>query len=56
MVAVVGDAVMTRDFFDEKRGYFNSVDMGLSAESMKKLAKTADIVVPGHGNYFLTGR
>jgi len=56
VVAVVGDAVMTRDFFDDRRGYFNSVDQTQSAASMEKLAAAADIIVPGHGNYFIVKR
>jgi glyoxylase-like metal-dependent hydrolase (beta-lactamase superfamily II) len=52
-VAVVGDAVATRDFWLERRGYFNCVDFALSARSMDKLAQMADIIVPGHDNYFL---
>ena len=51
-VAVIGDAAMTRDFFEDRRGYFNSVDMELSAQSIAKVAEAADLVVPGHGNYF----
>jgi glyoxylase-like metal-dependent hydrolase (beta-lactamase superfamily II) len=51
-VAVTGDAVMTADFFRDRRGYYNSADMALSAASIDKIAGTADIVVPGHGNYF----
>lgn len=53
-VAVVGDAVATQDFWSERRGYFNCVDFALSAKSMDKIAKLADIVVPGHDNYFLS--
>jgi glyoxylase-like metal-dependent hydrolase (beta-lactamase superfamily II) len=53
-VAVVGDAVATQDFWHERRGYFNCVDFELSAKSMDKIAKLADLVVPGHDNYFLS--
>jgi glyoxylase-like metal-dependent hydrolase (beta-lactamase superfamily II) len=51
-VAVVGDAIMTRDFFENRQGYFNSVDFNKSKESMDALAEVADFIVPGHGNYF----
>jgi len=34
-------------------GYFNTVDFDLSARTMDKIATIADIVVPGHDNYFL---
>ena len=56
MVAVAGDSVMTRDFFKDRRGYYNSADFGASARSIDLLMEKADIVVPGHGNYFLTHR
>lgn len=52
-VAVVGDAVAAEDFWRERRGYFNCVDFELSARSMNKIAQLADLVVPGHDNYFL---
>ena len=53
---VCGDAVMTRDFFTHRLGYYNSLDFDKASESIKKLAGLADIVVPGHGNYFLNKR
>ena len=56
MVAVAGDSVMTRDFFKDRRGYYNSADFAASARSLDLLMEKADIVVPGHGNYFLTHR
>jgi len=52
-VVVAGDAAATRDFFRERRGYFNAVDFELSARTMDKLAALADVIVPGHDNYFL---
>jgi glyoxylase-like metal-dependent hydrolase (beta-lactamase superfamily II) len=52
-VVIAGDAVPTRDFWRERRGYFNAVDFALSARTMDKLAALADVVVPGHDNYFL---
>ena len=55
-VCVCGDAVMTRDFFDNNQGYYNSADFEKSASSIQKLSELCDIVVPGHDNYFLTGR
>jgi len=55
-VAVVGDAIMTRDFFAAREGYHNSVDFTASTRSIELIADIADIVVPGHDNYFLTGR
>ena len=52
-IVIAGDSVATRDFFGERRGYFNAVDFELSARTMDKLAAMADIIVPGHDNYFL---
>ena len=52
-VVIAGDAVPTRDFWRERRGYYNCADFELSARSMDKIAGLADIVVPGHDNYFL---
>lgn len=53
-VAVIGDAAATEDFWRERRGYFNCVDFALSAKSMDKIETLADVVVPGHDNYFLS--
>jgi glyoxylase-like metal-dependent hydrolase (beta-lactamase superfamily II) len=53
-VVVAGDAVPTQDFWRERRGYYNCVDFELSARTMDKIASTADLVVPGHDNYFLS--
>lgn len=52
-VVIAGDAVATRDFWRERRGYYNCVDFELSAKSMGRIAAVADLVVPGHDNYFL---
>jgi glyoxylase-like metal-dependent hydrolase (beta-lactamase superfamily II) len=53
-VVIAGDAVMTRDFWEHRRGFHNSVDLALAAETMERLAIMADVVVPGHDNCFLT--
>jgi glyoxylase-like metal-dependent hydrolase (beta-lactamase superfamily II) len=53
-IVVAGDAAATRDFFRERRGYFNAVDFELSARTMDKIAAMADIIVPGHDNCFLS--
>ena len=52
-IVAAGDAVMTADFFRDRLGYYNSVDFGLSKKSIEKIAEIADIVVPGHSNYFV---
>jgi glyoxylase-like metal-dependent hydrolase (beta-lactamase superfamily II) len=51
-LAVTGDAVMTRDFFKARQGYYNSVNFEDAARSISRLAEIADVVVPGHDNYF----
>ena len=53
-VLIAGDAAMTRDFWRERRGYFNSVDFEAATATIEKLANAADVIVPGHGNFFLT--
>jgi glyoxylase-like metal-dependent hydrolase (beta-lactamase superfamily II) len=55
-VVIAGDAVPTRDFWRERRGYYNCVDFELSAKTMDTIAGLADLVVPGHDNYFLNQR
>ena len=55
-IVVAGDAVMTRDFFADRRGFHNSADLALASATISRLSAFADIIVPGHDNYFLTGR
>jgi glyoxylase-like metal-dependent hydrolase (beta-lactamase superfamily II) len=52
-VVIAGDAVMTQDFWRDRRGFFNSVDLDLAGRTMAEIAGMADIVVPGHDNYLL---
>ena len=52
-IIAAGDAVATHDFFRDRRGYFNAVDFALSAKTMDRMAEAADIIIPGHDNYFL---
>jgi glyoxylase-like metal-dependent hydrolase (beta-lactamase superfamily II) len=51
-VVIAGDAVMTREFWRHRQGYFNSVDFEEAARTIERLKERADIVVPGHDNYF----
>ena len=53
---ICGDAVMTRDYFKARAGHFNQVDKEKTTESIEIMAKIADIVIPGHDNYFLNPR
>jgi glyoxylase-like metal-dependent hydrolase (beta-lactamase superfamily II) len=55
-VVIAADAAMNRDFWNDRRGYFNSADFDLATRSIESLARLADIVVPGHDNYFLVNR
>jgi len=51
-VIAAGDAVMTRDFFLERTAYFASSDPAQASRTIEMLAPTADIIIPGHDNYF----
>ncbi len=53
-VLVAGDAVMTRDFYCDRHGYYISEDQPQSARTIDWIALNADVVIPGHDNYFLT--
>jgi glyoxylase-like metal-dependent hydrolase (beta-lactamase superfamily II) len=55
-VVIAGDAAMTRDFWRERQGYFNSADFDLVTRSIEQLGAIADLVIPGHDNYFLNRR
>jgi len=55
-VVVAGDAIATRDFFRERRPYYNAVDVEQSRRTMDAIAGAADLIVPGHDNYFLSDR
>jgi glyoxylase-like metal-dependent hydrolase (beta-lactamase superfamily II) len=55
-VVVAGDSVATRDYWRERRSYYNAIDPALAARTMDGMAATADVIVPGHDNYFRTGR
>lgn len=55
-VIVAADAAMTRAFFLSRDYYFNTVDTSAAVASIEKLAGLADIIIPGHDNYFLNDR
>jgi glyoxylase-like metal-dependent hydrolase (beta-lactamase superfamily II) len=55
-VVIAGDAAMTREFWRERQGYFNSADFGLATRSIEQLAAMGDLIVPGHDNYFVNRR
>lgn len=51
-IVAAGDAVATRDFWRERRSYYNAVDPELAARTMDRLARIAAVIIPGHDNYF----
>jgi len=51
-IVISGDAIVTKDFWDEKRAYYNVMDEAASRRSMANLDSLADIIVPGHDNAF----
>lgn len=51
-VLACGDAVMGYEYFEAKQGYFFSYSLAQCMESIEKASKIADIIIPGHGNYF----
>jgi glyoxylase-like metal-dependent hydrolase (beta-lactamase superfamily II) len=52
-VVIAGDAVMTREFFEAREPFHNAADPHGAIESIHLIRRKADIVVPGHDNYFL---
>jgi glyoxylase-like metal-dependent hydrolase (beta-lactamase superfamily II) len=52
-IVAAGDSVASRDFWRERRSYYNAVDAALAAQTMDKLAGIASVIIPGHDNYFL---
>lgn len=53
---IAGDSVMTWDHFAHQEGHTNSVDFAVASETIRRIQKDYDWVVPGHGNYFPTLR
>ncbi len=52
VILIAGDSVMTQDHFKDRHGYFCE-DYEMSKTTMDKINTLADIVVPGHSNFFL---
>ena len=53
---IAGDAILTREHYEEGRVYERAVDPAAARESFLELAEIADLIVPGHGNLFLADR
>jgi glyoxylase-like metal-dependent hydrolase (beta-lactamase superfamily II) len=49
---VSGDAVMGPEWFEAQEGYHNCVDFALATETIRRIGEAADLVIPGHGNWF----
>jgi glyoxylase-like metal-dependent hydrolase (beta-lactamase superfamily II) len=54
-VIAAGDAIATRDFFRARQNFYNAVDPKQGVATMNKIAELADLIIPGHDNYFVTG-
>jgi glyoxylase-like metal-dependent hydrolase (beta-lactamase superfamily II) len=52
-IVIAGDAVATYDFWVEKSMYYNVSDLEGAKRTLEKINSVADIIVPGHDNYFL---
>jgi glyoxylase-like metal-dependent hydrolase (beta-lactamase superfamily II) len=50
---VTGDAAMTDDFFQAEEGFHNSVDFEQATKTIREIKNTADLIIPGHGNFIL---
>lgn len=53
---IAGDSVMTWDHFTHEEGHTNSMDFATASETIRRMKREYDLVVPGHGNYFPTLR
>jgi hypothetical protein len=51
-IMIAGDSVATKDFWDERRSYYNVMNLEEAKKTMEKINDIADIIVPGHDNYF----
>lgn len=54
-VIVAGDAILTRDYFDQKRVWDRSSDPQQAKESFVEIIEIADAVIPGHDNILYIG-
>lgn len=52
-VVIAGDAAVTSDYWNDRCGAIYATDFAAATQSMERLAMIADIIVPGHDNYFL---
>ncbi|HBH84850.1 MAG: hypothetical protein A2X05_17935 [Bacteroidetes bacterium GWE2_41_25] len=52
-VMIAGDSVATLDYWNGGQMYYNVMDMSESTRTLDMIRSIADIIVPGHDNYFL---
>ena len=53
-IVVAGDAVLTRDHFENARIFERSADPAAARESFADISEVADIIIPGHDNLIVT--
>jgi glyoxylase-like metal-dependent hydrolase (beta-lactamase superfamily II) len=53
-VIAAGDAIATHDFFRDRRNFYNAADPKQGTATMNKIAELADLIIPGHDNYFVS--
>ena len=53
-IIAAGDAIATRDFFRERQNFYNAADPKQGVATMNKIADLADLIIPGHDNYFVS--
>lgn len=51
-ILIAGDGVMTKEFFDDNKGYFNSWDHQQAENTIMEIRKRYQVIVPGHDIYF----
>ena len=44
---------MNVEFYEAGEGYHNSMDFEQAAETLRRIKKSAALVIPGHGNVIL---
>jgi len=52
-VAIAGDAILTREHYEQGQVFDRSFDAERARESFRELMEIADIIVPGHDNVFM---
>lgn len=53
---VAGDAIITREHYDEGRIFERCVDPERARTSFVEITEVADMIIPGHGNLFVADR